>query len=358
MGTHISSRERVALAFAHEEGDRVPAWCGASPEWWAKAKAGLGLDDEGLRVRLGDDFRRLTAPYRGPSAPLSPGATYRSPFGVERAGVGYGQPLAHPLAAAAACAAAGIPALDAIAAYPWPSAADVDVSGLRPEAESWGGEYSVLGGDWSPFWHDAIDLVGMEALFFLMADEPEAAALLFERIVDYYLAASERIFDEAGDLIDVFFIGNDFGSTTGPLLGPGLYSAFISPCIRRLSGLGHDRGLKVMMHCCGGFRPLIPLMVADGLDGLHALQPRCAGMDPAGLKRDFGVSLLLNGAIDSQSVLIEGDPASAREETLRTLSIMAPGGGYVAGASHDYILEETPVANVLAMFDAIAEYRR
>jgi len=37
---------------------------------------------------------------------------------------------------------------------------------------------------------------------------------------------------------------------------------------------------------------------------------------------------------------------------------MAPGGGYVAGASHDYILPETPLENVLAMFDTIHEYRR
>ena len=28
-----------------------------------------------------------------------------------------------------------------------------------------------------------------------------------------------------------------------------------------------------------------------------------------------------------------------------------PGGGYIAGASHDTILEETPLANVLAMVD-------
>jgi len=29
----------------------------------------------------------------------------------------------------------------------------------------------------------------------------------------------------------------------------------------------------------------------------------------------------------------------------------------VAGASHDYILEETPVENVVAMFDAVADYK-
>ena len=36
---------------------------------------------------------------------------------------------------------------------------------------------------------------------------------------------------------------------------------------------------------------------------------------------------------------------------------MTPGGGYVGGASHDYILEETPLENVLAMFDTIMEYK-
>ena len=345
----ITSRERVLAAFAHRETDAVPAWCGSSPEFWAKAKAALCLDDEALRLRLGDDFRRITAPYSGHQASLSPGATYRSPFGVERRGEGFGQPLTHPLAGR--CSRRSI--LD----YPWPDAADVDVSALRAEAGSWKGEYAVLGGDWSPFWHDAIDLVGMEGLCLLMYDSPDLATLLLERITDYYLAASERIFDEAGDLIDIFFIGNDFGSTTGPLLGPDLFDAFIAPCLRRFIDLGHARGLKVMLHCCGGFRPLIPLMIRDHLDGLHALQPHCAGMEISSLKRDFGSQLLLNGAIDSQSVLIEGSPALVREETLRTLSILAPGGGYVAGASHDYILEETPLENILAMFEAIHEYK-
>ena len=35
---------------------------------------------------------------------------------------------------------------------------------------------------------------------------------------------------------------------------------------------------------------------------------------------------------------------------------MAPGGGYVAGVSHNTILGEKPVENVLAMFDTILEY--
>ena len=76
----------------------------------------------------------------------------------------------------------------------------------------------------------------MEGIYYLMYDDPDAAGFLFERVTDFYAASSERIFEEAGDLIDVFFIGNDFGSTTGPLFGPELYERFIAPGIRRLDG--------------------------------------------------------------------------------------------------------------------------
>jgi uroporphyrinogen decarboxylase len=344
----MTPRERVMSAFAHEEPDRVPCWCGASPGFLEKATRSLGMDEEGFRRRIGDDFRRVAAPWVDPDPLLSAGATWRSPFGVERSGIGYGQPLSHPLASSLS--------MRGVLEYPWPDAAMVDVSGLRAQAAAWGGEFAVLGGDWSPFWHDAIDLVGMEGLCYLMYDEPELASLLFERVGDFYFEASKRVFEEAGGLIDVFFIGNDFGSTTGPLLGPGLFARFISPTLRRLSALGHRHGLKVMLHCCGGFRPLIPLMIADGVDGLHALQPRCAGMEPEALKRDFGGALLLNGAIDTQVALLEGSPRIAREETFHTLDVMARGGGYVAGPSHDWLLEETPLENVLALYGAVSEW--
>jgi hypothetical protein len=111
-----------------------------------------------------------------------------------------------------------------------------------------------------------------------------------------------------------------------------------------------------MLHCCGGVAELIPAMIEIGLDGLHAVQPCCRGMDLRLLKTRFGDKMLFNGAIDSHHVLIKGDPNAVREKTREVLETMKPGGGYVAGASHDTILEETPVENVVAMFDAVAEF--
>ncbi len=343
----MTSRERVMAVFDHIEPDRVPAWCGSSVEFWAKAKRQLGLDDEGLRIRFKDDFRRVWAQYVGPEVALQPGAVYATPFGIQRQGMGYGQPMSHPLADAT---------IEQIHEHPWPSPDWMDVSAIRDEAVRYNREYAILGGDWSPFWHDAIDMLGMENLMLRMYDEPDAVHAVLQHIVDYYAAVSERMFEAAADAIDIFFIGNDFGSQTGPLLGEDLFRRFCMPHLRRLVELGHSYGLKVMMHCCGGFAPLIPAMIELGLDGLHAVQPSCHGMDLAVLKKTYGRQMVFNGAIDSHHILINGTPESVRRKTREVLDIMKPGGGYIAGASHDSILEETPVENVVAMFDAIQEF--
>ena len=345
----MTSRERVLSAFRHEEPDIVPRWCGASPEFWDKAKKALNLNDESLRIRFGDDFRRVIAPYVK-TQELSSGVSFRTPFGIERKGIGYGQPISHPLTKAS---------LTDLHDYPWPDASHIDVSKLRAEINAWNGYYAVLGGDWSPFWHDAIDLVGMETLFFKMYDDPKFIDKLLDYIVSFYEKSSLRIFEEAADIMDVFFIGNDFGSQTGPLLGPDLFQRFILPHLQKLINLGHDYDLLVQLHCCGGFEPLLPCMIEAGLDAVHAIQPSCHGMELKILKQRYGDQIVFNGCIDSHHILIDGEsPDFVREQTLKVLSIMAPGGGYVAGASHDSILVETPVDNVLVMFDAVEEFSR
>lgn len=346
------AKKRVMTTFQHKEPDMVPRWCGSSPEFWDKAKKYTGIsDDEALSQRFGDDFRRVYSAYRGPEHELHDGATWCSPFGVERTGIGYGQPTSHPLAHAAS--------IKDIESYNWPSPDWIDISGIHEQAEPFKEDYAILGGEWSPFWHDAIDLIGHENLYYFMFDNPAAAEALFEHITDFYYEGTRRTFEATGDDIDIFFIGNDLGGQTGPLIGVEWFKQFVLPSLKRLIDLGHQYNKYVMMHCCGGFRQLIPSLIDAGLDGLHALQPDCEGMDPAGLKRDFGKDIVLNGSIDSHKTLISGpSPEYVEEETKRILDIMKPGGRYICAASHDYILEETPVENVLAMFDAVEKYGR
>lgn len=351
----MTSRDRVMAAFAFEEPDRVPAWFGAAPETREAMIDHLGLaSDEALSVYLGDDFRRVHATYAGPIEfdpleNLAPGSTYRSPFGVERHGYGWGMPRSHPLAGAT---------VREVHDYPWPDPSWMSAAGIREEIETWQGQYAILGGDWSPFWHDAIDLLDMENLLVKMYEEPKLVDALHEHIVDYYFGVSQRIFDAAADLMDIFFIGNDFGGMNGPLMSEATFRRFFAPHLKRLVDLGHDYGLKVMMHCCGGFAPLIPVMIDIGLDGLQALQPSARGMEPSELKAAFGDKILMNGCIDTQFVLIEGTPDLVRTKTREVLEVMMPGGGYVASPSHDYVLPETPIENIVALYDTVREHGR
>ncbi len=343
----MNSRERVLAVLSGEMPDRVPCWCGASDEFWAKAKRYTGiLEDEDLRIRMRDDFRRVYAAYNGPDLGNPQHGKIRTIFGIERDGLGYGQALNHPLAGAG---------LSDVLDYPWPDPAWMDVSAIEATARSYDGKYAILGGDWSPFWHDVMELFGMETFFIRMYTEPEVVKAALQKVVDYYWEVSRRIFDAAARHIDIFFIGNDFGSQCGPLLGPDLFREFIVPHLQRLVALGHDFGLKVQLHCCGGFAPLIPLMLETGLDALQAVQPSCQGMDLQTLKEQFGNRIVFNGAIDSHHVLIDGSAEEVRQKTREVLDIMMPGGRYIAGASHDSILEETPVENILAMFDTVVE---
>lgn len=349
----MNSKERVLTTFAFREPDRVPAWLGASPRFREKARLHLNLpDDESLSLWVGDDFRRVTSRFHGPEerspyANLPTGVTFRSQFGILRHGYEGGQPINHPLKQATT--------LDEIHSYDWPDPLWIDVSQIRREALQFSDEYAILGGEWSPFWHDAIDLMSMDTLMMNMFDAPELVDALFEHLVEYYATVSQRIFDAAADVIDIFFIGNDFGSQTGPLLGESLFRRFLIPHLKRLVNLGHDYNLKVLLHCCGGFAPLIPAMIETELDGLQALQPNCRGMEPQSIKSAFGNRLVLMGAINTQ-LLIDGTPQDAEAETQRILRIMKPGGGYVASPSHDYILAETPVENILAVYQAIRQY--
>jgi len=181
----FTSRQRVLAAYEHQVPDRVPCWCGASVEFWEKAKNELGLDDEQLRIRFRDDFRRVFAEYVGPEFPLThQQAISRTVFGIERSGIGYGQPLNHPLAGAT---------IKQVHDYPWPDPKWMDVSKIKSQAQAYNSQYAILGGDWFAFFHDLIDLVGMEELYIKMCTEPNFVDALLTHTVDYYFEVNKRI---------------------------------------------------------------------------------------------------------------------------------------------------------------------
>ena len=114
--------------------------------------------------------------------------------------------------------------------------------------------------------------------------------------------------------------------------------------------------VKVMLHCCGGIRPLLDDLIDAGLDTTNPVQTSCKGMDPTGLKRDFGDRLCFwGGGCDTQTVLIRATPEEVRHHVLERLEIFAPDGGFVFQQVHN-ILAMVPPENIVAIFEAVREF--
>jgi uroporphyrinogen decarboxylase len=111
--------------------------------------------------------------------------------------------------------------------------------------------------------------------------------------------------------------------------------------------------VKVMLHCCGGVRELLPDLIDAGLDAINPVQVSCRGMDAAGLKTEFGEDITFwGGGCDTQSVLSLGTPEEVRHHVKGQVAALRPSGGFVFQQVHN-ILANVPPGNIAAMFEAV-----
>jgi uroporphyrinogen decarboxylase len=164
----------------------------------------------------------------------------------------------------------------------------------------------------------------------------------------------ERFLDAVGPYIDVVLFGDDLGMQTGPQMSPAMYREFFKPCHatmwRRAKELA---GVKVMLHCCGGVRQLLPDLIDAGLDAINPVQISCRGMNAAELKREFGRNITFwGGGCDTQKMLPGATPQQVRAHVRQQVEILAPGGGFVFQQVHN-IMPNVPPENIVAMLDAV-----
>jgi len=199
----------------------------------------------------------------------------------------------------------------------------------------------------------------IEEWYVSTAVRPGYVKAVFERQAEVALQNLERLYAAVGDRAAVIQTnGTDFGTQNGPFCSPASYRPLFLPFQQRVNGWIHARTpWKTFMHCCGGIAPLLDLIVEAGFDILNPVQCSARGMDPADLKRRYGRQLVFwGGGIDTQRTLPFGTPREVRDEVRRRIETFAPGGGFVFSSIHN-VQALTPVENLLAMFDAVADYR-
>jgi uroporphyrinogen decarboxylase len=161
----------------------------------------------------------------------------------------------------------------------------------------------------------------------------------------------------AGDLIDMVYFYDDVGAQNGMLISKNMWRKYLRPRHQKLIDLARSFGKPVMYHSDGAIYPLLAELIDLGVEVLDPLQPNAKDMAPTRLKAEFGERLAFHGGIDIVETLPLKPPAEVIAEVTDRVQVMGENGGYILASSH-HIQPDTPLENILAMYQVELRYRR
>lgn len=357
MWTH---RDRILALVNHEEPDRIGIGYSAAPEVHRALKEFLGIkDDEDLLEYLGVDLRYVSPRikykasdicYADPTVEVTPEGILKDIWGVgfieKKTQVGiYIQLTYHPLYS--------IKGIEDLESYHWPQADLWDYSDIPNQIERLKG-YPIFAHS-RGFFEISWFMRGMDNFMVDLSLNPRLACMLMDKVKDYLIAKLIKILEAGKGKIDFVELNDDVGGQNGLLISPDMWREYIKPRMREMIDVAHSYGARIMYHSCGSVRAIIPDLIEIGVEILNPVQPKAAGMEPRGLKNDFGDKLTFYGTIDEQETLPYGKPEDVKAEVLERISYMAPGGGFIISPCHS-IQPDTPLENILALYNTALEY--
>ena len=374
----MTSRERVAAALSFEPPDRVPIDLNMSVYSYCDLLRYLGkrtdrmpypnaamevVPDPEVLTELGVDIISVKAGMDkrlGKDGPNELPSVITDRWGIERRIVeqrngAFYEVVSHPLSGAT---------LRDIETYPWP---DCDPGEIDSSLEAGARELylgtglALMGRFGGPILETAADLVGMEEWYVRLMTDPAFASKLLDRIGLIATSYDLQGLASCGQYLQILKVsGEDLGMQTAPLFPPDVFRATILPPLAARWSKAKERArqirpdIKIMLHSCGAIRDYIPDLIRAGIDILDPVQPTASGMQPSGLKAQFGTSVVFHGGVDVQRLLPFGSEADVKEATIGCLDGFQAGrGGFIAAPSHA-VQADVPPQNVLAMIEAVS----
>jgi hypothetical protein len=181
---------------------------------------------------------------------------------------------------------------------------------------------------------------------------------VFTRQCDIALTNLKRIHEVVGDRVTGLMVtGTDFGTQRGPFISRASYLDLFAPFHRKVNDWIHaNTGWKCLIHSCGSVVSLLPDFIDAGFEIFNPVQCSAEGMDPFGLKEKFGDRICFwGGGVNTQQTLPFGTAEEVRAEVKERIRAFSPGGGFVFNPIHN-VQANTPVENVLAMFESVREF--
>jgi len=186
-------------------------------------------------------------------------------------------------------------------------------------------------------------IIGLQQCLEYMILEPEKLKLFFERLARW----AQRYVDNCLDLgCDVIHVSDDWGMNKKLLFNPSLWWEIVYPAERLITEHAVRRGAIVSLHSDGDIWDLMDGIIQLGIRCVHPVQ-ESAGMDMLKVKRTYGDILTIYGGLDVRETLgrEEQDLNAVRDEIVRNMRNLKPGGGFIFCTSH-IAMEDTPLSEI------------
>ncbi len=371
----MTSRERVKNGLNHRESDRVPIdfgqdfHNGINEVAYDNLLRYLGINDAGettvydLMQRLAVVDQRIlerfrvdtryvfTNPNENFHVPIEEDGSFEDEWGVYRKRVGYYcENVRAPLAGKSK---------EEIMKYPFPDPGEKSLfRGLRDKTKKLfqNTDYALMAGQAATIFYFSSELVGYNEYMMDISLNPSRIDVLVERVLEWMMEFTSHYLDEVGDYVEGWWMGDDWGMQTGPIMDPKIFRSMYKPRYRRLIDMVKSKtNAKVCLHTCGSTYWIMGDLVDVGVDVVHPIQPTASGNeDPDKIKRDFGDHLVFYSNIANTTTLPYGTPDEVCEEVKNKLRALAPGGGYIFSGGHN-IQADVPPENIIALFDTAYE---
>jgi len=340
MNEPTDAYRRVALAFDHQEPDRVPLWGIIENRPLYEHVLGPGHVGPAAQVSLDDKCRLHAQVYRSLGIDITRAHLWPPDPGPQER-VNWRQ---HTLRA------------DQIEhfqpALPDEAARDEEVA-VRRQIVRTDRPHTVFAPSLRGCLCPVFEQMGLEEFSYACADSPAQVERLMHVYAGYYRSLAQRY--AACAEARYVAVCDDLAFKGGLMFPPAWMRRVWLPIFRQIIEPLKAAGIKVIFHSDGNMEALIEDLIGIGVDAINPLEP-LAGMDLAALKRRYGRAVTLIGGVDCSQLLPFGTPGAIRDEVRRLLDIGAPGGGFIIGDSSQ-ILPMTPVENVLAFYQTVHEYR-
>ena len=204
--------------------------------------------------------------------------------------------------------------------------------------------------DFPPMSMGAIGGLFLEA----MAFEPE----LCERYLDYRVKKGRKFVEKYAQMgVDCIFDGEDLAGSNGALFSPKDYMKFYMPRFKKLSEEIHKNDMLYLRHTDGNIMQFADeFLLHSGFDGYQSVDPS-AGMDIRFIKDKYGDEITLMGNVDCGEILHFGTKDDVIRDTKNVIKNISPGGGHILSSSNT-IHSSVPTENFIQMLETAREFGR